>query len=51
LNFADGQRSIFDITQAVSAEYGQVNIQEVYDFFKILERASLVTFRKIPSER
>jgi hypothetical protein len=51
LNFADGKRSIFDITQAVSAEYGQVNIQEVYDFFKILERASLVTFRKIPSER
>jgi len=47
LNFADGQRSILDIRNAVSAEFGPVDIQNVYDFFKILEQADLVKFNQI----
>ncbi|MFB0566786.1 MAG: DUF4910 domain-containing protein [Candidatus Aminicenantaceae bacterium] len=47
LNFADGQRSVFDITQAISAEYGPVDYENVYDFFKILESAELVKLKKI----
>jgi hypothetical protein len=39
INFTDGKRSILEITRAVSAEYGPVEIQNVYDFFKILEKA------------
>ncbi|MGD2295965.1 MAG: DUF4910 domain-containing protein [Candidatus Aminicenantes bacterium] len=47
LNFADGKRSILGITKAVSAEYGPVNIQDVLSFFRILERAGLMTLKKI----
>lgn len=46
LNFVDGQRSILDIAKAVSAEYGRINVQDVYDFFSILEKAELVKFKK-----
>ena len=46
LNFVDGQRSILDIAKAVSAEYGRINVQDVYDFFSVLERAELVKFKK-----
>lgn len=47
LNFADGKRSILDITSAVSAEFGPVSLQDVYDFFKFLEQAELVKLKKI----
>jgi hypothetical protein len=46
LNFADGKRSVWDIANAVSAEYGPVDPQAVYAFFKVLEKAELLTFRK-----
>ncbi len=46
LNFADGERSVWKIANAVSAEYGPVDPQAVYAFFKVLERAELLTFRK-----
>jgi len=42
LNFVDGKRSLYDITKAVSAEYGPLNISDIYGFFKILEKAELV---------
>jgi Fe2+ or Zn2+ uptake regulation protein len=42
INFIDGRRSILEITKAVSAEYGPVEIQNVYGFLKILEKAELV---------
>ncbi|UCC38460.1 MAG: DUF4910 domain-containing protein [Candidatus Aminicenantes bacterium] len=45
LNFVDGQRSILDITRAVSAEYGQIDVQDVYDFFSVLEKAELVKLK------
>jgi len=47
LNFADGQRSILDIRNAVSAEFEPVDIQNVYDFFKILEQADLMKLKQI----
>ena len=42
LNFADGKRSIYDITKAVSAENGPQSIADIYGFFKTLEKAELV---------
>lgn len=47
LNFADRRRSILDITNAVSAEFGPVDSQNVYDFFKILEQAELIKLKQI----
>lgn len=47
LNFVDGQRSIFDIARAVSAEFGPVDVQDVHDFFRILEKADLVKLKHI----
>ncbi len=41
INFADGRRSILDITRAVEAEYGPQNILDIGEFFKILEEAGL----------
>jgi aminopeptidase-like protein len=45
LNFADGKKSIFDIASAVSAEFTPVDVQDVYIFFSILEKADLVQLR------
>ena len=47
LNFVDGNRSILDIKKAVSAEFGPVELQNVLSFFRVLERAGLVTFKKL----
>jgi hypothetical protein len=44
LNFVDGKRSVLDIAKAVSAEYGPVNPKSIYAFFKVLEKAQLLTF-------
>ncbi len=41
INFADGNRSIYDIARAVSAEFGPVDMKKIEDFFKILEKAGL----------
>jgi hypothetical protein len=45
LNFVDGERSVLDIAQAVSAEYGPLDPQMVYAFFKVLGRAELLQFK------
>jgi hypothetical protein len=47
LNFVDGKKSVHDIALAVSAEYGPTDIQQVHDFFRLLEKAGLVTFKKV----
>jgi aminopeptidase-like protein len=47
VNFADGKRSIYDIARAVSAEFGPVNVKDVEDFFKILEKAELFRLKTI----
>lgn len=45
LNFVDGRRSVLDIADALSAEFGPVGPSEVLDFFKVLEKAGLLAFR------
>jgi len=45
LNFADGKKSVFDIARAVSAEFTPVDVQDVYNFFSILEKADLVQLK------
>lgn len=47
LNFVDGYRSILDIKKAVSAEFGPIKLQDVLSFFRVLERAGLVTLKKL----
>jgi hypothetical protein len=47
INFVDGKRNVLEIAKAVSAEYGPVEILNVYDFFKILEKAELVQLAKM----
>ena len=43
LNFVDGERSVLDITHAVSAEFGPVDATKVLAFFRVLEKAHLLT--------
>ncbi len=45
LNFVDGKRTVLEIAQAVSAEYGPADPQMVYAFFKVLEKAELIAFK------
>lgn len=47
LNFADGKRSLHEIAQAVSAEFGPVSDADVRAFFTVLERAGLVAMKRI----
>jgi hypothetical protein len=42
LNLADGRRSLLDIRNALSAEYGPVPIEHVYAYFGMLETAGAV---------
>jgi len=46
VNFADGRRSIYDITRAVAAEYGPQNIRDVSEFFSVLAEAGLFSLKK-----
>jgi aminopeptidase-like protein len=45
LNFVDGKRSVLEIANAVSAEYGPIDVNIVFAFFKVLQRAELLTFK------
>jgi aminopeptidase YwaD len=42
-NFADGQRSILDIRNAIAAEFGPVPVENVVNFFRAGERAGQYT--------
>jgi hypothetical protein len=46
LNFVDGKRSVLDIANAVSAEYGPVDPKNILAFFLVLEKAELLTLKK-----
>ena len=46
LNFVDGTRTLREIRDAVSAEYGPVEIGEVEQFFRLLEKAGVVSLRE-----
>jgi len=43
LNLVDGDRSVYVISRAVSAEYGPVSAQDVLGFFQVLEKCDLVS--------
>ncbi len=45
-NFIDGKRSILDIRNAVSAEYYPIEIKNVVNYLKILEKAGFIEIRK-----
>jgi hypothetical protein len=42
LNFMDGKRNLLEISRAVSAEYGQTNIEHVLKYLRDLEKCGLV---------
>lgn len=46
-NFIDGQRSIFEIRQALAAEYGPIPLKQVENFILVLEKTGFVTLKKI----
>ena len=46
LNFVDGKRSVAAVSRAVAAEYGPLPVQDVVDFFNLLERAELIRWVK-----
>jgi len=43
LNFVNGRRTLLEIRDAVSAEYGPVPADEVEQYFRFLERLEVVT--------
>ncbi len=43
LNFVDGRRTLLDIQDAVSAEYGPVSAADVEQYFRFLERLGVVS--------
>ncbi len=42
LNLADGHRTISEIRNVLSANYAKLKTQDIYDYFKILEKAEVV---------
>jgi hypothetical protein len=44
LNFANGKRTLREVRDAVSAEYGPVDLAEVEQYFRFLESVGLVAF-------
>ncbi len=45
-NFADGQRNLLEIRDAISAEYHPVSVDDVKSMLSLLEAASLISFKK-----
>ncbi len=45
LNFADGQRTLLDIRDAVSAEYGPVSAADVEQYFRFLDQLGVVSLQ------
>jgi len=45
VNFIDGKRSVFDLVNAVSAEYSETNSEYVLKFLRDLEKLKLVSFK------
>jgi hypothetical protein len=43
LNFADGKRNLGEIRDAVGAEYGAAPLDEIEEYFRLLERVGVVT--------
>jgi hypothetical protein len=43
LNFVDGKRSMLDIRDAISAEYGPMDLAEVEQYFRFLASVNVVS--------
>lgn len=43
LNFMDGKRTVYKITRAVSAEYGETSAEHVLKFIRDLEKANFIS--------
>jgi hypothetical protein len=44
LNFADGKRNLEDIRAAVGVEYGPAPLEEIEEYFRLMEKVGVVTF-------
>ncbi|MGH9333947.1 MAG: hypothetical protein ACRD21_09375, partial [Vicinamibacteria bacterium] len=42
LNFADGRRDLGEIQRAVAAEYGPAPLEEIEEYFRLLEKVGVV---------
>lgn len=51
LNFADGKRTLLEIRDAVSAEYGPLPAADVEQYFRFLERLDVVSLNARPTQR
>ena len=46
VNFIDGQRTVSEIRNAVSAEFAPIDLKAVREYFDVLAKAGAVTFKK-----
>ena len=46
LNFVNGRRTLLDIRDLVSAEYGAVDANDIEQYFRLLERVGIVTIAR-----
>jgi len=44
LNFADGNRNLEEIRAAVGVEYGPAPLEEIEEYFRLMEKVGVVTF-------
>jgi len=44
----DGRRSVTEIHNTLRAAYGDVAPQDLLDYFKLLEKADVVSIRSLP---
>lgn len=51
LNFVDGQRTMLEIRDAVSAEYGPLPAADVEQYFRFLERLGVVSISSVRAPR
>ncbi len=44
LNFVDGKRTLGEIAAAVGAEYGPAPLEDIEEYFRLLEKVGVITF-------
>jgi hypothetical protein len=50
VNYIDGKRTVCEITEALSAEYGPTDHAHVLRYLRDLEKMKLVSFQSLPAE-
>jgi aminopeptidase YwaD len=48
LNLVDGRRSVTEIHNTLRSAYGELALQDLLDYFKLLEKAGVVSIRGLP---